>query len=369
MNMPFDYHSDYNRAINEFSDWVIEHLHNDQPIMVDWNDWSGHWQTIIGYDTMGTDDKSDDVLIFADPYDTTDHYQDGYYVFSASRFLKMWTDSSVNEIEGCMQQYVIAYPTQKYNKKSSSSQAVPVRQNEFPEKHTVGYPSWYSLLEGAAWANGYLDMDKNQSAVYQYYIAPDIYNMSSSNTLTLIPHYKTYQQTTDYTCGVSNIIMLMEHYLNLGANEYDEMVLADKTGTRAGNGVSAQNLSDYLRSYDYTTIVSDWGNLPFDFYHNSFDTAMEQFKEETIERLANDEPIMVDWNDWGSHWQTIIGYDTMGTQNTSDDVLILADPYDTTDHYQDGYYIFSDSRFLKMWSDASVDLVSGSTQQYLIFYP
>ena len=158
-------------------------------------------------------------------------------------------------------------------------------------------------------------------------------------------------------------------YLNLGANEYDEMVLADKTGTRAGNGVSAQNLSDYLRSYDYTTIVSDWGNLPFDFYHNSFDTAMEQFKEETIERLANDEPIMVDLNDWGGHWQTIIGYDTMGTPNTSDDVLILADPYDTTDHYQDGYYIFSASRFLKMWSDASVDVVGGSTQQYLIFYP
>lgn len=32
--------------------------------------------------SVGTADPSDDVLIFADPYDTTDHYQDGYYIFS-----------------------------------------------------------------------------------------------------------------------------------------------------------------------------------------------------------------------------------------------------------------------------------------------
>ena len=47
--------------------------------MVDWIDWGGHWQVIIGLDTIGTDDTEDDVLVMADPYDTTDHYQDGYY--------------------------------------------------------------------------------------------------------------------------------------------------------------------------------------------------------------------------------------------------------------------------------------------------
>lgn len=34
------------------------------------------------------------------------------------------------------------------------------------------------------------------------------------------------------------------------------------------------------------------------------------------ETLANDTPIIVGWNDWGGHWQTIIGYDTMGTETT-----------------------------------------------------
>ena len=48
---------------------------------------------------------------------------------------------------------------------------------------------------------------------------------------------------------------------------------------------------------------------------------------------------------WGGHWQTIIGYDTMGTETTQDDVIIVADSYDTTDHCQDGYGIYGAERF------------------------
>lgn len=46
---------------------------------------------------------------------------------------------------------------------------------------------------------------------------------------------------------------------------------------------------------------------------------------------------MVGSDEWGGHWQVIIGYDDMGTiDRTEDDVIILADAYDTTDHNQDG---------------------------------
>lgn len=54
--------------------------------MVDWEDWRGHWQVAIGIDTCNTDDPYDDVLIMADPYDITDHYQDGYYLVPFGRF-------------------------------------------------------------------------------------------------------------------------------------------------------------------------------------------------------------------------------------------------------------------------------------------
>ena len=37
---------------------------------------------------------------------------------------------------------------------------------------------------------------------------------------------------------------------------------------------------------------------------------------------------------------------TMGTETTQDDVIIVADPYDTADHNQDGYGIYSAEWFL-----------------------
>ena len=61
------------------------------PVLVAWNDWGGHWQVIIGYDTMGTETYSDDVIIVADSYDTTDHNQDGYGIYGAERFYYNWT--------------------------------------------------------------------------------------------------------------------------------------------------------------------------------------------------------------------------------------------------------------------------------------
>lgn len=56
-----------------------------------WNAPGGHWQTIIGYDTMGTEETNDDVFLVADSYDTTDHNQDGYGIYSAERFLYNFT--------------------------------------------------------------------------------------------------------------------------------------------------------------------------------------------------------------------------------------------------------------------------------------
>lgn len=66
--------------------------------------------------------------------------------------------------------------------------------------------------------------------------------------------------------------------------------------------------------------------------------------------LGNDIPMMIGWDEWGGHWQTIIGYDDMGTpEATPDDVLVLADPYDTTDHNQDGYVLESFERLVYGW--------------------
>lgn len=61
---------------------------------------------------MGTKHLEDDVIITADPYDTTDQYQDGYMIYGAERFLNMWCVSP--EVSGdqhtWIQPWVIATP-------------------------------------------------------------------------------------------------------------------------------------------------------------------------------------------------------------------------------------------------------------------
>jgi len=63
-------------------------------------------------------------------------------------------------------------------------------------------------------------------------------------------------------------------------------------------------------------------------------------------------PILIGWDEWGGHWQVIVGYDDLDTEETQDDVLILADPYDTTDHNQDGYYLEAFERLVFGWGAA-----------------
>jgi hypothetical protein len=78
-----------------FVKWLTDNIEAERPIMVEWADWNGHWQAIIGYDNNGTPEIGDDILIFADPYDTTDHWQDGYYYYPLERWFYMWNDRTV----------------------------------------------------------------------------------------------------------------------------------------------------------------------------------------------------------------------------------------------------------------------------------
>ena len=87
--------------------------------------------------------------------------------------------------------------------------------------------------------------------------------------------------------------------------------------------------------------------------------------------LKESHPILVCWIDWSGHWQAIIGYDDMGTANEADDVIIVADPYDTTDHNQDGYGIYSWQRFQSMFSmyNQFPESEGGSNQLFLVPIP
>lgn len=170
-----------------------------------------------------------------------------------------------------------------------------------------------------------------------YFSHLDFYNMTSTDTLTILSHFKTIQQSSEWSCGVASALMTLEWYGLRGGYTEESLASLRSNGTTP----EATSLTQMIEMFDgvggftcYSAI--DAGEDVYDIF--TFDYIQET--------LAAGNPIMIGWNDWGGHWQVIIGYDNMGTETAQDDVIIVADPYDTTDHNQDGYGVYPAERFL-----------------------
>ena len=201
-----------------------------------------------------------------------------------------------------------------------------------------------------------------------YFAHPDYYHMQSSDTLTILTGFQTMQQTSEWACGVTSTLMVLNWYDRLG--DWNEESLAALRHSLEGTGLAgypgttlrqAMDIFGGVGGFTYTTNL-DYEDPSSEVWMDTIQTSEEgsiQTSEEgssevwmdTIQGwLAEGKPVMVCWNDWGGHWQVIIGYDTMGTETQQDDVFIVADPYDTTDHCQDGYGVLMAERFLYNFS-------------------
>ena len=249
-----------------------------------------------------------------------------------------------------------------------------------------------------------------------YWKGPDFYRMTSNDHLTIIPEYATFQQTTEWSCGPSSILMAFKHYGIEGYTEWDIAVGSrtsvdeDKPGAEPGSannyyehGASVRKLHQFLETVPQVEIVdtsyvadyseldlitdedgfteNDRGNLFPSFFANALyasdnaddtelfveDAADSYFVRWIHSHLEAGRPILVEWGDWDGHWMAIIGYDTMGTPGIGDDVIIFADPYDTSDHWQDGYYFYPTERWFSMWRDRNVAEKPYQLQPYIVF--
>lgn len=197
----------------------------------------------------------------------------------------------------------------------------------------------------------------------QYYKINDFYNSQSTQTLTILPHFKTHQQETPYTCGAAAALMVAQYS---GVQNYNEKMIADMMqikepiGKEKGiYGTSTKQLANFFINLGFEVQSSmDNGGISF---QNPY-----EFRNWTIAHLNNNTPIMVEWIDWGGHWQIIIGYDTMGTETIEDDVVIFADSFNTSGHCHGGYYVFGAERFYEMWFDAKYFNDNESEQQWVI---
>ena len=182
----------------------------------------------------------------------------------------------------------------------------------------------------------YVSQGKHDILNSKYYNYLDIYNMKSSGSLILLENFKTYQQTSEVTCGIASLIMAIYYLDGTILNETDLAIRAktDEHGTLCTNlekvivelGYTYESKRNFTNGYIPTTNSSE-------------------FSKYIKESLRNNESIIILSKDLAGHFTVIIGYDDMGTDYPHDDVIILADPYDTNDHISDGFTIFSYERY------------------------
>ena len=212
-----------------------------------------------------------------------------------------------------------------------------------PKKHSIkANPNLGTLNDdlGADAFNGSLDHIDSK-----YYKINDYYHMKSNKNLNILSHFKTYQQTTEYSCGCAAALMVLNYF---GIDDYDELEICRLAESTEENGTLIEKLIDF---FEKTKLSID--------YHKDVElkfSEIEDAQKYIINSIDKKRPIMVNWVDWVGHWQVIIGIDDCGSEDVNDDVLIMADPYDTTDHYQDGYYTVPFARFFYMWREGPCTL-------------
>ena len=388
--------------------WLKEQLAAGHPVIVIWNSYGAHGQVIIGYDDMGTPETNDDVLIMMDPYDTTDHNPDGYIIQSYERLI--WGRLSWKG-EYSYTKCLAVWPAEGWDYTATTGEGMPLDKSNVGNVDGTAAADWdngklildaaFTEIDGmkipydttaadlqayydAADVTGvyaYLDtglsgaagVERSGDVAYSpYYQNDDFYGTTEevqkavgSDTLDIIENFSTIQQSTEFSCGVTSAYMAMYHYGMVPTDADGKLLESDaslsairqideETGLGEAGATYVEGLDEVFQymadTYDQTWAVASDQDYTYD--EDGYAVLGDKYLDgELIQYLvANDVPMIIGWDEWGGHWQVVIGYDDMGTEATQDDVVILADSYDTTDHNQNGYVIESFERLLYGWN-------------------
>ncbi len=216
-------------------------------------------------------------------------------------------------------------------------EAVEVENTQnFSDEMKIPYPLDLSPEDGADSVERTGDHEASP-----YFTSPDFYNMESTDTLTILTGFRTMQQTSEWACGVTAAYMVLDWYDMAG--DWNEETLAELRHELAEDPYGDYPGTTLNQAID---VFNGVGGFELISTNDYADVWSEVWIDDFAGWLAEGKPIMIAWNDWGGHWVTIIGYDNMGTEAYNDDVFIIADSYDTTDHNQDGYGIIPAERFI-----------------------
>lgn len=208
------------------------------------------------------------------------------------------------------------------------------------------------MEKSAAWYNRSNDIQNSP-----YYPIINFYNDSPSKTLKILPNFKTYQQSSPISCGNAAAFMALRYF---GINNVTEFDLYKKADTETDHGTNTVPLGEAIKSL---------AGFAVDVEYKTDDSILTPAQTLELVKMCTDSTnnmvLLLASVEWGGHWMTLIGYDDMGTSYTDDDVLIFADPFDTTDHNQDGYYTISYERYFATWYLHNIGKEGQKVNQYV----
>lgn len=204
----------------------------------------------------------------------------------------------------------------------------------------------------------------------EYYIVNDFYNMMSTATRTIFTNFAPYQQRMQNSSGLATALMILNHLGEDVYEQYTELELVKmyeqiNQTTVYGNDTDPEGLVKLFKQIGYhaeSNVYEPVGSTTAD--------QIDHFNLWIEEQLKKGRYVMVRYQDTRSFsWNVIIGYDSVGIDYPRNSVIVMADPYDIADHYQDGYKVSPTGRFMRWWRN--VDLAGNSSNLYdcVVVYP
>ncbi len=344
---------------------VIKNLKEGNYILVRYMSASNfQWKVIIGWEQMGTDYLHDDVIIFADPFDSTDHHQTGYSHVRAEMFSKWWKYNDYKLNLSNFNQSVII----KAGKTRVFTESV---RNTAPQQtlHDLHFilnadGSYGGTRDASKYGTITTKNGSRNRTFTTYYKINDYYNLGDENTRLLLKNYVTFQQTMAYSCGMCSTISALKYY-GEPITEADEVNFLNYYQQVTGfnpntGGTQIIPLYETLKARGYNVEVG----ISYKNEESHFPTYYE-YRSFLKENLSKDRPIVFKMANNGGHLAVVIGFDDMGTDYMYDDVVIVADSSDYWDHYQDGYCTWSANQLYNVFTDDDYKY----NHAYVVFYP
>jgi len=335
------------------------------------------WKVVIGYDDMGDvlncmtnemrDFVNDDMLIFAEPNDCHDHFQDGYTAVKMKEFHKWWLN--MNTAGTITDKYSFVLIDPKIDMDFNRQPKDLTEKQEFYDLHHPLNPNgdYGGTRDKTLYGPVRVSNGGNDHKEAGYNKHTDYYNMGSEGSRLLLKNYQILQQTMYASCGICSTSSIIKHYGFEAETSYYEL---EEKLAKSFNDMHSVDINQYgipsmrhlkeaLQKWGYSAYVgySAAGNLP------RF-TSYAQWSAFLKYHLANDRPISFGANAGSAHFITVIGFDDMGTDYIYDDVIITSDSADFNDHFQDGYVVYPATAFYRHDTNGS----QKTLQQYAVIY-